>query len=129
LFKNLDKEELDIANDSKLYACKIVERKNLTKAKERYLVSEIENQDSVQSKYTVKIRKAIKTDSRYYIFMEHCNGSDLRDIMNLKDYDVPASIIHTIMQQLIKGFSDMMRVLVIHRDMKLQNVMVHFPDE
>ena len=26
------------------------------------------------------------------------------------------------------GFNDMMLVLVIHRDLKLQNVMMHFPD-
>ena len=41
LFKNLEKAELDIANDSKLYACKVVERKNLCKAKEHLIVSEI----------------------------------------------------------------------------------------
>ena len=33
------------------------------------------------------------------------------------------------MCQLVAGFHDMMQVLVIHRDLKLQNIMVHFPDE
>ena len=34
-----------------------------------------------------------------------------------------------IMHQLVNGFNDMMSVLVIHRDLKLQNIMIHFPDE
>lgn len=29
----------------------------------------------------------------------------------------------------MNGFNDMMSVLVIHRDLKLQNIMLHFPDE
>lgn len=33
------------------------------------------------------------------------------------------------MYQLINGFNDMMAVLVIHRDLKLQNIMLHFPEE
>ena len=33
------------------------------------------------------------------------------------------------MHQLVNGFNDMMNVLVIHRDLKLQNIMLHFPTE
>jgi len=32
------------------------------------------------------------------------------------------------MKQLVYGFNHMMAVLVIHRDIKLQNIMLHFPD-
>lgn len=28
---------------------------------------------------------------------------------------------------IVMGFNDMMQVLVIHRDLKLQNIMLHFP--
>ena len=31
------------------------------------------------------------------------------------------------MIQLVNGFNDMMDNLVIHRDLKLQNIMLHFP--
>ena len=47
-------------------------------------MSEIQNQDSVDSPYVVKLRKAIKTDSRYYMFMDFCNGGDMKDLMELK---------------------------------------------
>ena len=62
----------------------MVERQNLDYTKEQLVVSEIQNQDAVGSQYVVSMRKAIKTDSRYYIFMEYCNGSDLKEIMELK---------------------------------------------
>ena len=74
------------------------------------------------------MRKAIKTDARYYIFMELCNGNDLKEVMDLKNNHLSPSIVQTIMRQLVTGFNDMMAVLVIHRDLKLQNIMMHFPD-
>jgi serine/threonine protein kinase len=74
------------------------------------------------------MRKAIKTDARYYIFMEYCNGNDLKELMEAKQWNLSPSVIKTIMYQLINGFNDMMSVLVIHRDLKLQNIMLHFPD-
>jgi len=33
------------------------------------------------------------------------------------------------MQQLVNSFDDMISVLVIHRDLKLVNIMLHFPGE
>ena len=74
------------------------------------------------------MRKAIKTDARYYIFMEFCNGSDLKELMELRSWKVSPSVIQVIMKQLVNGFNDTMNVLVIHRDLKLQNIMLHFPD-
>jgi len=41
----------------------------------------------------VKLRKAIKTDSRYYMFMDFCNGGDLKDLMEIKKYDVDPKVI------------------------------------
>jgi len=51
--------------------------------------------------------------------MEFCNGSDLKELMELKNWKIPPKVIQTIMQQLVNGFNDMMNVLVIHRDLKL----------
>ena len=61
--------------------------------------------------------------------MEYCNGSDLKDVMETRQWSISPSAIQKIMVQLVHGFNDMMNVLVIHRDLKLQNVMLHFPHE
>lgn len=39
------------------------------------------------------MRKAIKTDARYYIFMEFCNGSDLKEVMELKGWKIAPETI------------------------------------
>ena len=114
-------------NGAVYVACKVVERNNLDNSKEQLVVSEIQNQDSVDSLYVVKLRKAIKTDSRYYMFMDFCNGGDLKDLMELKQFKVDPRVIQKIMRMLVQGFNDMMHVLVIHRDLKLQNIMLNFP--
>ena len=90
---------------------------------------EIQNQDSVVSPSVVRMIKAIKTDSRYYIFIEFCNGGDLKELMELKQWKVAPEVIHRIMISLVEGCRDMVEQLVIHRDLKLQNIMVHFPTE
>lgn len=65
------------------------------------------------------MKKAIKTDSRYYIFMEFCNGNDLKELMEMKGWKLSPQVVQKIMIQLVNGFNDMMDVLVIHRDLKL----------
>ena len=89
----ITKAQLSHNNGPSLFACKVVERKDLCHTKENLIVSEIQNQDSVQSKYVVKMRKAIKTDARYYIFMEFCNGSDLKELMEVKKWKITPNII------------------------------------
>ena len=37
-----------------------------------------------QSEFVAKIIKNVKTEQRYYIFMEFCNGGDLRLLMQAK---------------------------------------------
>ena len=68
-----------------MYACKVIERAGLSKNKEDLILCEIGNQNLVDSDYVVKIKKSIKTDSRYYIFMEFCNGGDLKELIESKD--------------------------------------------
>ena len=60
--------------------------------------------------------------------MEYCNGNDLKEMMELKNFKIAPETIQKIMYQLVNGFNDMFEVLVIHRDLKLQNIMLHFPD-
>jgi len=65
------------------------------------------------------MKKAIKTDSRYYILMEFCNGNDLKELMELRHWKLSPNVTQKIVSQLVKGFSDMMDVLIVHRDLKL----------
>ena len=48
--------------------------------------------------------------------------------MKEKSYDISGFAIHKIMQQLVIGLYDMMKHYIIHRDLKLDNIMIHYPD-
>ena len=58
--------------------------------------------------------------------MEYCNGGDLKDLLEAKDWKLPYRVIHKIMRQITWGYKAMIENLVLHRDLKLQNIMVHF---
>ena len=74
------------------------------------------------------MKKAIETTDRFYIFMEYCNGGDLKELMEAKNWDVHPSIIQRIMAQIIVGYNEAIINNVVHRDIKLQNIMIHFND-
>ena len=46
----------------------------------------------------MKLRKAIEVPDKFYIFMEYCNGGDLKELFEAKDWDVPHHIVHKIMR-------------------------------
>ena len=55
---------------------------------------EITNQSVIKSPYVVMFRKAYELPDRFYIFLEYCNGGDLKELFEAKQWDVPNSVIH-----------------------------------
>lgn len=60
--------------------------------------------------------------------MEYCNGGDLERLKDIrgKFSEMEARII---LQQLVAGFKEIYKQQVMHRDLKLANILVNFPDE
>ena len=79
------------------FACKIADRKNIGRIKEHFINTECINQDLIKSEYVVRLDKAIKTDNRYYLMLEYCNGGDLEELMSVKNYNITSSSIQKIM--------------------------------
>ncbi len=74
-----------------------------------------------------------KTKSHCYIVMEYCNGGDLSGC--LKKYKAayrrPFSeeIVQYLMRQIVSGIYFLHSNKIIHRDLKLDNILVTFPSE
>jgi len=85
-------------HDYEFQACKVIEKANLSERRLKLIENEIVNQDAGSSLYVVKVRRAIETPERFYIFMEYCNGGDLKDLFEAKKWDVSFSIIHKTMR-------------------------------
>ena len=62
------------------------------------------------------------------MFIEYCNGGDLAEFMKLKNKKLPANIIHAIMKHVVTGLAHMSTKKIMHRDLKLRNLMLHFPN-
>ena len=60
--------------------------------------------------------------------MEYCNGGDLENLKEIrgKFTEVEARMI---LQQLVNGFKEIYKMNVMHRDLKLANILIHFPFE
>jgi len=61
--------------------------------------------------------------------MENCNGGSLLEFFKLRNWQVEPEAIHKIMRQVVQGFTDYLNELLVHRDLSMKNIMIHFPDK
>ena len=60
--------------------------------------------------------------------MELCNGGDLENLKELRGR-FKENEARMILHQLVAGFKEIYKMQVMHRDLKLANILVHFPNE
>lgn len=47
----------------------------------------------IKSKNVVRLRRAIKTETRFFIIMDLCNCSDLKELVDSRDYKLNLEVI------------------------------------
>ena len=108
---------------------KIADRPNVSK----YLKNEIAIMRALNHKNIVKLYDVKITKNNYYLVMEYCNGGSLSSCLKKYQtkYFVPFS--EEIVQYLMRQIIDAMRYIhnnhYIHRDLKLDNILVSFNSE
>ncbi len=60
--------------------------------------------------------------------MELCNGGDLGEFVKARGGYLPETEALLIMKQIVKGFQAIKGKNIMHRDLKLANIIVHFKD-
>jgi serine/threonine protein kinase len=60
--------------------------------------------------------------------MELCNGGDLDNLKKVRGGYLPEIEARIILQQMVKGLAVIKDKNVIHRDLKLANILVHFKE-
>ena len=116
---------------SELFATKKMDRKYADQPNvSKYLKNEISILRELKHKNIVKLEDVKVTKNHYYLVMEYCNGGALSDCLKKYQqiYGAPFSeqIVQYLMRQIIDGIKYIHNHNIIHRDLKLDNILVSF---
>ena len=103
-----------------------VYKKNL----QQYLDNELSILKTLNHPNIVKFEYLLTTEKHYYITMEFINGGDLSTCLKkyIEKYKMPfpEEIVQHLMRQILYALLYIHKKKIIHRDLKLDNIMVHF---
>ena len=116
------------------YATKAIDKKKADRPQVRkYFINEISILKELKHKKIVRFYDLKQTTSHYYIVMEYCNGGSLLNcLVKYKEkYKKPFSeeIVQYLMRQIVSGLKYIHKHGIIHRDIKLDNILVKFYNE
>ena len=120
--------------DTKRYATKKFERDQIEGSEAmKYLKNEILILQHLKHPNIVKFDDVKKTKKHFYIVMEFCNGGELSKALEKyqSKYGKPFSqeIVQHLMRQIIDAFRYIHSQKVIHRDIKLDNILLNYETE
>ena len=116
---------------SKLFATKKMDRKYADQPHvSKYLKNEIAILKELNHNNIVKLEDVKITKNHYYLVMEFCNGGALSECLKKyqQKYGKPFSeeIVQYLMKQIINAMKYIHNRHIIHRDLKLDNILVNF---
>lgn len=82
----------------------------------------------VNSPHVLRAIKAYKTPRCHYLITDLCNGGDLSKLIRLRRKGLTEPEARIMIAQIVIGMKDIALANVIHRDLKLANILLHFPD-
>ena len=137
LFEIIDKKPTSILyrsideRDDNLYLAKCIPKQYIDKENgEENLKNELLNFSNFSHKNIVSIKALGKTKNNIYIITEYCNGRTLKDFQNyyIKNNKVQLNelFIQKAIRQIASGLEYMHKNKIIHRDIKLENILINF---
>ena len=116
------------------YAIKRIDKSFVTdKRYKKYLNNEIFILNNIKHENVIKYEGMKSTMNYLYLMFEYCNGGNLQtclnDYMDKYNKPFPEDIVQYIMRQVIAGFVYLHGRQILHRDIKLENILVKFKSE
>ena len=81
----------------------------------------------IQHRHVVSLIAGTKTQANYYLVMEFCNGGDVDGFIKARRGHLPEVEARLILKQLVQGLMAIKSQNCMHRDLKLTNIMMNFP--
>ena len=119
------------ANLQEYFATKVIKKSVADSPKvKKYFHNEIEILKEINHKNIMKLLEVKQNSENYYLVCEFCNGGSLHQNLDkyLKMYRKPFSeeITQFLMKQIIEGLKYLHGKHIMHRDLKLDNILVNF---
>ena len=99
----------------------------------KYLKNEILILQKLNHPNIVKYESIKKTKKHFYLVMEFCNGGELSKALekyqNMYGKPFSQEIVQHLMRQIIDAFRYIHEQRVVHRDIKLDNILINFESE
>ena len=116
------------------FAVKVIDKRYIVVPKlKKYIDREITILKEIDHLNIIKLYEVKEINQNYYLVMEYCNGGSLSDCLeyHLKNYKKPFSeeVVQYLMRQIISGISYLHGKHILHRDIKLDNILVKFDSE
>ena len=138
LFKELGRGafgEVYLAMDQNLdvlTAVKVINRKKLHPSQKSKLLVQLDILSKLNHKNVTKIIEKQKTSNNFYIEMEYSNGPNLYEYIQHYKKKYGKSLSEATVQKLVKQIASGLEYLhknkIIHRDIKLENLIINFDD-
>jgi len=116
------------------YATKKIDKKYVSRPKaKKYLDNEIKILKEVDHPNIIKLYEVKETTQFFYLIMELCNGGSLAD--RLEEYikknkkPFPEETVQYLMKQIMSAINYLHSRNILHRDIKLDNILVNFDND
>jgi serine/threonine protein kinase len=118
-------------NYQQFFATKVIKKSIADSPKvKKYFHNEIEILKEIKHKNIMQLIEVKDTQDNYYLVCELCNGGSLYQNLNqyLKMYRKPFSeeIVQFLMKQIIEALKYLHGLHIMHRDLKLDNILSQF---
>jgi len=121
-------------NSNLIFATKKLNKKRtMSPSHKSYFLNEIEILKTTDHENIIKLHEFKNSENNFYMIMEYCNGGSLQDYFNnyfLKNSaPLPEAFVQHILRQIACGLFYLHKCDIIHRDLKLENILLHYETE
>jgi serine/threonine protein kinase len=112
----------ELTNKTKKFAIKEIEHRKLEGKQRDALDKEIEIHKAIDNPAIIKLHAIRRTPNHYYLILEYCEGKDLHTYLKSKG-KLSEMEVQYMMHSLVPAFQYLYEHKVIHRDIKLKNLL------
>ena len=117
----------------KIYATKLIDKKNNNEDLKRYFDNEISILKEINHPNIIKLIDVKENSNYIFIILEYCNGGNLQSFLDkyVKENNkgLPEEIVQYLMKQIIEAFKYLHNKGIMHRDIKLENILINYANE